>query len=244
MAEVIVASKEPGEGGKSTEKTPAADQSKLIETLEGLTNTLTTFNGRLGAVEKAVGEKAPVVVPTPAPVDPNADKPWMNYGLPENIEEADNAQLVTAFTKMTTDVATKTERKLESARQEREDKALATEVNAAYVDLRENTPDFDDWLDEMATVIKAIPGLTNHPQIVLEQARKSDPEKAEKLNAKYHPPKKEEPKDEDEVGSPEKLFGGFTPTGGKTRRAANMSIADAANAALQETMPHLARGRS
>ena len=87
--------------------------------------------------------------------------------------------------------------------------------------LEKTEPDFWEWRTEMQGIVNTNPLLTAEQAYVL--AKRSNPSKAAKLDAKFHP-------------APERKFFGLTPTSNPTSPAHNkrMSIKDASTKAWDD----------
>lgn len=104
------------------------------------------------------------------------------------------------------------------------------EIASQIKELSTAHPDFWDWREEMAALVKSNPYLT--PAQVFKLARIDNPEKVDELAKKYT--KKDEKKGSDE----EDVFGGLMPTSGRSAKAGSkkLNAKEAASAAWDEIM--------
>lgn len=106
-------------------------------------------------------------------------------------------------------------------------KTEEVQIVGAVKEMEARHKDFWDWKDEMLAIGRTHPGLT--PQYLYQLAKVNNPAKAEKLAAKYAPPKP--------TTAPRFSFGGLPPGGaqGSGAKVKVMSPDEAARAAWAAT---------
>lgn len=94
--------------------------------------------------------------------------------------------------------------------------------------------DFWDWKEEMGEIAKRSPGL--NVEEIYQLARIEHKDKAVEMDDKYKTDEEREKEKQkaESKNKPKEVFGGLTPTSGKTAEVDNMTMDEAANKAYDE----------
>jgi len=197
----------PGDAGEGLKE--------LKESLSTLVQSVTVLSDGLAKLDQKIENVA-------SSNKPKDEPPVDDYSDLEVLSRKDFMDLIMQrIGKVIDDKLSEVSKQVENVQTSREEEIVREQVEKAAKKYK----DFWDWRDEMKKLVERNPYLTAEDAYIL--ARSSNPEKAKEIDAKYSESDEKEEKEKKETP----VFGGLTPTSGRTTESDKMTQEDAAETA-------------
>jgi len=197
----------PGDAGEGLKE--------LKESLSTVVQSVTVLSDGLAKLDQKIENVA-------SSNKPKDEPPVDDYSDLEVLSRKDFMDLIMQrIGKVIDDKLSEVSKQVENVQTSREEEIVREQVEKAAKKYK----DFWDWRDEMKKLVERNPYLTAEDAYIL--ARSSNPEKAKEIDAKYSESDEKEEKEKKETP----VFGGLTPTSGRTTESDKMTQEDAAETA-------------